>query len=129
MIYLTKRWGGEEGGDWVFWYEFRTTIRNLIDEYNIEPVAGQNLPQRGYPVTGSLARPWPCGGIKGPHLHYGGEVFDLNMQQWKVFTDSVIKECQDRLEAAQTLPLMVDSVAMIGEVVAALPVAKHTVKA
>lgn len=128
MVYLTKPWGGEEGGDWVFWYEFRATIRNLIDEYNIEPVAEKFLPQRGYPATGSLPRPWPCGGIKGPHLHYGGEVFDLDVQQWKVFTDSVIRECHARLENAQTVPLQVESVAMIGELVAGLPFVHGPVK-
>jgi len=128
MIYLTKRWGGEEGGDWVFWYEFRTTIRDLIDKFNIEPVAAKYLPQRGYPVTGSLAKPWPCGGIKGPHLHFGGEVYDLDVKQWKVFTDSVINECRARLKSAQTLPLMVDAVAMIGEAVAGLPGGERPVK-
>ena len=129
MVYLTKRWGGEEGGDWVFWYEFRTTIRELIDKFNIEPVAAKFLPQRGLPVTGSMARPWPCGGIKGPHLHFGGEVFDLDRQQWKLFTDNVIQECHARLESAKSLPLMVDSVAMLGEAVAALPDIKGPEKA
>lgn len=128
MNYLTKRWGGEEGGDWVFWYEFRATIREIIDEFNIEPVAPKFLPQRGFPVTGSMARPWPCGGIKGPHLHFGGEVYDLNVKQWKVFTDSVIKECQAKLEIAQSLPLMVDSVALLGEAVAGLPGADRPIK-
>jgi hypothetical protein len=63
------------------------------------------------------------------HLHYGGKVFDLDVKQWKLSTKSVIQECHVRLESAQTLPLMVDSVAMIGDAVAALPVANRPVKA
>ena len=115
-------YNGEAGGDYVIWSEYHLTCQAIIEKYQLERIKKRFLPERGYPVAQSRIRPWPCGGIKGPHLHYGGDVFLLKADQWMDFTKTIINECQEKLHAAMTVPHTVSSIAMVGEAVANLPV-------
>jgi len=86
-------WGGEAGGEYVLWSEHIEMIGKLIQEFNLQVIEAKFLP-----------KPFP-GGKRGPHLHYGGAVYAVNPEQWKVFTDAVIKDCQARLGRAPLLGL------------------------
>lgn len=120
--FILAPYNGEAGGEYVLWTEFRSTCRSIIKEYQLEALDAKFLPQRGYPLAQSKVRPWPCGGIKGPHLHYGHEVYPLEADQWMKFTTAVINDCQARLEKAMTVPHTVSSIARMGEAVSNLPI-------
>jgi hypothetical protein len=46
--------------------------------------------------------PFP-GGMKGPHLHFKGEVFVLNAEQWQSFTGEIMKDLQTKLSKARAV--------------------------
>ena len=58
-------------------------------------------------VSGSkakLAIRWPFpfpGGIRGPHFHYGRDVYLVNQKQWNSFTAQVMKDVMTRLGNAE----------------------------
>jgi len=106
-------WGGEAGGEYVLWAEHVKIIGQLIQELELEVIEDKYLPSQGI-------KPFP-GGKKGPHLHYGGAVYAVNPEQWKMFTGTVIEECRARLDRAQEVPLSLDAVAEIGGMGAGLP--------
>jgi hypothetical protein len=117
---VLRPWGGEEGGDYSLWAEYASIVGNLIEKFNLQVIEDQYLPSQGFRVIKDKIKDWP-GGKRGPHLHYGGVVYAVNPEQWKVFTDAVIKECRARLDQAQEVPLPLDIVAEIGGMTAGLP--------
>ncbi|NMW22532.1 MAG: hypothetical protein HKK67_13105 [Chlorobiaceae bacterium] len=48
---------------------------------------------------------WPGfpGGIRSPHIHYNGEIYFLNNEQWKEYTTPVLKNLSDKLASAQSI--------------------------
>ncbi len=122
MEYAQMAFDGTRGGNLVVWCEYRDTIKALLEKFKLKALGQEFLPQQGYALTQSMVRPWPNGGMRGPHLHYGRDVYPLSAEQWTVFTSEVIQDVQQRLESAQTVPLTLSTVAQIGEVGAGLPV-------
>jgi hypothetical protein len=43
------------------------------------------------------------GGIRVPHLHYNGEIYLLNKEQWNEFTSEIIKDFKRKLDEAQNV--------------------------
>lgn len=41
------------------------------------------------------------GGMKGPHLHYGGEIYILSDKQWQDFSAQVLGKLKEKLNSAQ----------------------------
>ena len=117
---LVKYWGGEAGGEYVLWAEHIETVRRLIEEFALEVIPSEFLPSHGGRLIKDMLKDFP-GGKRGPHLHYGGVVYAVNQDQWKVFTDAVIDECRVRLDRAQEVSLPLDAVAEIGGMTAGLP--------
>ena len=95
------------------WLDQRKLIAKIIKKYELQP-----LEQEFYPQTmeefglersakmmemntdARLRMLWPFpypGGIVGPHVHYGRDVFMLNTEQWGVFSKGVIKDMVNRL--------------------------------
>ena len=109
LLGVVLPWGGEVGGEYVLWAEHIEIIEKLIRELKLQVIEDKFLP-----------KPFP-GGKRGPHLHYGGAAYAVNPEQWKVFTNVVIKECQARLDRAQEVGLSLDTVAEIGAMGAGLP--------
>jgi hypothetical protein len=120
MEYAQVIYDGRYGGRREIWSAFRVSIANLIEKFQLDPMDPAHLPQGGVPVAMSLVRPWPCGGIKCAHVHWRGDVYLLDSEQWKVFTDGVVKECMHRLENAHTVSLPFDMVADIGDMAGSL---------
>jgi hypothetical protein len=120
MEFAQLVYDGRYGGRRAIWSAFRVSIANLIEKFKIQPMDPMDLPQVGAPVAMSRIRPWPCGGIKYAHVHFRGDVYPLDAEQWRVFTDEVVRECMHRLENAQTVSLPFDMVADIGEMAGSL---------
>lgn len=43
------------------------------------------------------------GGIRGPHIHFGGDIYLLNDKQWQEFSDRIIKNIQEKLANAKAI--------------------------
>jgi hypothetical protein len=115
---------GIYGGEQILWYEFRDVLGILIDQHGIPPVDPVFLPQRGQPVA-NVIRPWPCGGIKGLHFHYGDKVYPVTAQLWNEFTSAVIERCRVNLDMAETVmertPLSLGTVVTLSETATVFP--------
>jgi len=120
-----RAYDGIDGGRRILWYEFRSVIAKLMQEYNLEAVNHSFLPQRGQAILGDIIRPWPCGGIKGPHFHYGDKVYPVTTEIWNEFTHTVLDRCRASLDKAATVmevaPLSVNTVAELGETATMFP--------
>lgn len=133
MDFKFKRWDGEAGGNRTFWLSNLKLISEMIDKYDLKPVAVDMIPAGAYSIplelmqqeqtqgTFKMARqwPWPCGGIKCPHLHYGQDVYLIDESQWRYFSQAVIKVCQSKLAAANTVSL--EQLIDVSEATSALP--------
>jgi hypothetical protein len=53
------------------------------------------------------------GGMKVPHIHLDGNIYLLNEQQWREFSQKVVTDFQKRLDAVKAIPLSVDQVSSI----------------
>ncbi len=58
--------------------------------------AKQNIPIKIGP------RPWP-GGIRGAHLHFKGDAYLLDEKQWGEFSQTILKNIQERLSGAKSV--------------------------
>ena len=112
-------WGGEEGGELVVWAEYIEPIGKMIREYKLPEIEPEFLPYRGDRMMFEKVKDI-YGGKRGPHLHYGGKVYAVNPEQWKVFKNTVVQDCQERLARAHEVSLNLDAVAQIGELAAGL---------
>lgn len=86
----------------------------FIKEGKLKPIDQMSL-GRGYPKQPSRSTsrepvefrgPWPLpypGGIRGPHLHWQGDIFELKTEQWQDFSQQVIGRYQEKLATAQTV--------------------------
>ena len=83
-------------------------IGKFIREQKLKPVAAEDLPAHPFlaaeqpaPATRAIVRPRPFpGGLRSPHLHFKGNIFLVNQEQWKDFSGAVIKQYQERLSNA-----------------------------
>ena len=112
-------WGGEEGGELAVWAEYVEPIGNMIRKYELPEIEPEFLPYRGHWMIIEKVKDFP-GGKRGPHLHYGGKVYAVTPEQWKVFKNTVVQDCQERLARAHEVSLNLDAVAQIGELAAGL---------
>ena len=64
------------------------------------PVAAQTAEVRSAkaPITWG-GNKW--GGMRGPHLHYAGEIYILNDKQWQDFSAQVLGKLKEKLNGAQ----------------------------
>ena len=120
LPYVSLPWGGEAGGEYVLWAEHMQTIARMIEKFNLERIDPVHLRSRAYMLSAEMFTS-PIGGKRGPHLHYAGEVYAVSPEQWKMFTETVVRDCRARLDAAQEVPLSLEAVAEIGELAAGLP--------
>jgi hypothetical protein len=134
MNYIFRHWDGEAGGNRTFWLSSLNTIAKMIDQHDLKPVAKEMIPAGAYAMSTEMMQHefsevalkrgwvWPCGGIKGPHLHFGPEIYQLDENQWADFSLAVIKDCQSRLATANTVT--VEQLIDVGEAINAIPLGK-----
>ncbi len=84
----------------------------MIQKYGLEPIAVKHLGQSfAAPLEESEVSATPlrikprdfCGGMRTPHLHYAGEMYELNPEQWAEFSNKIISNCQTKLAQAQAV--------------------------
>ena len=53
----------------------------------------------------NFIRIWPgfWGGIRTPHLHYNGDIYLLNAEQWNRFTTPVLKKLGEKIGSSQSI--------------------------
>lgn len=95
------------------WLTHAQVIEDYINSQRLKPVAPELY--EGLLVSGALSAatsreavalfpkiPFP-GGIRIPHLHFRGQLYTLNSDQWKGFSEKVVKEFQAKLADAHKL--------------------------
>lgn len=106
---LERKW--LYGGPWDIWVRRVDMIGNFIREQKIKPVAVADLPTHPFLATEQPAataraivrpRPFP-GGLRSPHLHFKGDIYLVNQEQWRGFSGTVIKQYQEKLGKAGTI--------------------------
>lgn len=103
----------KNGGRFDYWVVNHASVYAIIKEYNLKPI-GREFLFKGIDEE-MLANakklearilwpyPWPFpfpGGLRYPHVHYKGDIFMLEAEQWKNFTQGVVKEMTHKLEQA-----------------------------
>lgn len=79
------------------WIIHENYIGRLIEELNLEPLI--NVARiRELEIEDYVGQ---HGGMRGPHLHYRGNLYLLNKKQWSRFTGQIIKEFSKKLALAK----------------------------
>ncbi len=100
---IEKRWWC--GGPRDIWVRNASAIAEFIAANHLQPLDRALLDgmaptaAREREVTALLPIPFP-GGMKTAHLHFKGDVFLVNPDQWKGFAAKMMKEYQSRLARA-----------------------------
>ena len=112
-VYVRPRW--QFGGPRDFWILNREFIGELVARFKLQPidreylVADDPIPifdRVGGPEAGEALRlrprPFP-GGLRIPHMHWRDEVYQLDQEQWKEFSSTIIAGFQERLRQAESV--------------------------
>lgn len=114
MVFVNRRYDPSLfGGPFPVWLLNRELIDDFVKEFKLEPMGGA-----GTPVSGRLLKVVPeeaerevfklkyegiDGGMRGPHLHVGGEVYMLDARTWGVFTERMVATFAQKLQSAQAV--------------------------
>lgn len=96
------------GGPRDIWVTRIDAIGEFIAAQKLKPVPMENLPAHPMNFTQEDAarvvrpRPFP-GGLLSPHLHFKGDIFLMNPDQWKAFSGTMIRQYQEKLGRAGTV--------------------------
>ena len=95
-----------------FWVRREGTIREFIHKnglkpmdtsgYEFEAIAGAAEARTEKAAVAFRRPPFP-GGMRIPHLHFEGNVYALNEQQWQAFAGGVVKGLNEKLAKASAL--------------------------
>ncbi len=105
------------------WLSHRKLVRNIIRQYKLKPLPtdaypyyqtpgqmaefGVDLETAALKKAGKRARwIWPIpfpGGIRIPHLHFGGDVYLVERGQWAEFSEHVVADLRQRLKQANEI--------------------------
>ena len=93
-----------------FWMVQAKAVEQFIKANKIKPVSQETLQVRSVgEVTEKEAERafvpwwWKYGGMRVPHLHYAGELFLLNQEQWKAFSTEIIRDFSKKLAGANSV--------------------------
>ena len=103
-----------------FWLINVGMIKDVIKQNELRPIAAESLHQEyiygpmnaelntNVDSTRARARklklPFPFpGGIRVPHLHFKGDLFVLNEEQWSGFSKKVVDRLQNKLAGANSV--------------------------
>jgi len=109
------------GGRLDLWLKNIEAIADLTTKLKLKPVAREhltNMVSTGAEMERSaraLQAPDIRGGIRMPHLHFKGEIFLLNEDQWKIFAGQTLKNFQERLGSAKVVTF--DGMAELSEAI------------
>ena len=107
-LFLERRW--IYGIPAPIWLKNEKLIEQLINEYKLKPISGEYLmgekpfvPMEVIPLSEKKEqmlryRPIPFpGGMRIPHLHFRGDIYQLNDRQWSEFSSKVVNDFKARL--------------------------------
>ncbi len=102
------------GGKRPLFVKYADIIADLIQDFKLKPIEDQ-LRSPAFRMAGAKEAtataakiqfdPGVFGGKRFAHLHYKGEIFMLNRDQWRTFTARVKDDLIHRLESAGTISL------------------------
>ena len=105
-------WRFEVGIPRDFWITHAVDVERFIKANKLKPIAQQAVQVRSISPAATTRiqetptevaiEPWwwKYGGMRVPHLHYEGNTFLLNTEQWKAFSGNIIKEFSKKLAEA-----------------------------
>lgn len=100
------------GGKRPFFVKYENTIADVIKDFKLKPIEQIHSPVMRAAETKSAAKepmiyfdPDIFGGKRFAHLHYRGEIYMLNREQWQSFTSRVKDNLIDRLKTANTISI------------------------
>lgn len=93
-----------------FWTIQANAVERFIKANKIQPVAQETLQMRSIADVPGMAREiadvpwwWKYGGMRVSHLHYAGELYLLNREQWKAFSGEIVKDFSAKLAEANSI--------------------------
>lgn len=106
---------GDFGGNRAFFTKYAELIGDVLKDFKLEPLRREHLSPTVKPeVFERLASvpeliafidPGVQGGKRFAHLHYRGEVYMLNSDQWRTLTGRVKDDMMRRIEIADSISL------------------------
>jgi hypothetical protein len=100
------------GGRRDFWIVNAVNVGKFISANKIKPISQEALhmraasPEASEKMMGEELRVlwwWKNGGIRAPHLHFNGDIYLLNKNQWKTFSKDIIENFSNRLAEANSI--------------------------
>lgn len=113
---LRERLTLKNGGKWDFWLTHVSLVESYIKKNKMRPINHEHLamsqPQIKESTFAAKAEkqvfvlypiPFP-GGIKYPHFHFEGNIYEVSPELWKSFTKEVVLSLTDKLRTAGKIP-------------------------
>lgn len=104
------------GGPFELWLSNREVLVSLREKLRLEPTPREQLWDIGAPMhmaMGETEGPegartairWPPfpGGIRAPHIHLDGELYQLTPDQWAVISREIVGGLREKLDHAGTV--------------------------
>ena len=104
------RWDFRYGLPAPIWIDYREAIGKFIADNGLKPIEQEHLGQ-DWAVPESMGkklrpewprpvpRPFP-GGLKIPHIHFKGDIYELDKAQWADFSRAAVNRIQERISRA-----------------------------
>ena len=98
------------------WIAHRKLIASAVNKMKLRPMKHEDLIGGGRipmaPLAGKkpgvpipLPWPWPYpGGLRIPHLHHQGDIYELKRRQWQQFSGAVVADFRTKLGRASNVP-------------------------
>ena len=105
----------KNGGRWDFWVSQVAVVGRYVDAHAKEltkvqtpfqavfqtPMAPSPQVERAPAAGAHLIWDPTRGGMRMPHLHYGGEIYMLNAAQWAEFSTTAVSALTEKLAKSQ----------------------------
>ena len=98
------------GGRRALFVRYAHLVADVIKDFKLQPIKEDILvptmrfsgATRAVPDAEMLAQidPGICGGKRFAHLHFRGDVYQLDVKQWQTFTARVTADLAERVQAA-----------------------------
>ena len=102
------RWKWLVGIPREFWMVHEKYVGTFIDKYNLKPVSKLTVAPVHKEMVAKAAINIEdiigiYGGKRGPHLHYRGNIYLLNSNQWRKFSAPILRNFSKKLAEAATV--------------------------
>lgn len=99
----------KNGGRRTLFIAYADKIGSFIKKNNLKPVSSDPVLSSEMragkltAATSNLIPWWYRGGKKFAHLHYEGDVYLLNEEQWKDFSNSIVADMSKKMAASKNV--------------------------